>query len=359
MPPEEPAIVVIGGTGATGREIVAALGRTLPAARIAVAARRPVAGMPTVILDVEAPSAEAMQQLRGFDLAVLALGPFHAVRDRAHRLCIEAGLDCVDVLDCPATARDVLALGGAAHGQGVRVLTGMGLNPGLSTLLLDLLLGCGFQPPQRIRVRLFAGGDEPAGYAATRMMLHQFQPMVEGFCQGRAVDVAAVDEGDEATYRFPGLDAPVAAIHCTSAEPALLAAGRHADDLPEEIDYRIHFQGMTTGVARALRRSSRWRGERTTAAMAHVFLTLHGLSRRRAGNRSSSIMVVDDGRCRTWADGRSVFGMTAGFAAMMAAHAIGQRESIEPGVHTMSPALMPPADACAALGGLGIRIGVQ
>lgn len=359
MPPEAPAIVVIGGTGATGREIVAALGRTMPGARIAVAARRPVAGMATVILDVEAPSAEAVRQLRGFDLAVLALGPFHAVRDKAHRLCIDLGLDCLDVLDCPATARDVLALAGAARGQGVRVLTGMGLNPGLSTLLLDLLLGCGFQPPQRMRVRLFAGGDEPAGYAATRMMLHQFGPTVEGFRQGRAVDVAATDDGDDASYRFPGLDGPVAAIHCTSAEPAMLAAARDADDMPEQIDYRIHFQGMTPGVARVLRRSSGWRGERTTAVMAHVFLKLHGLSRRRAGNRSSSIMVVDDGRCRTWADGRSVFGLTAGFAAVVAAHAVANRERIAPGVHPMSPALMPSAEVCAALGGLGIRIGVQ
>jgi hypothetical protein len=82
------------------------------------------------------------------------------------------------------------------------------------------------------------------------------------------------------------------------------------------------------------------------------------MSRSKAGNFSSSMMVVDDGRTKAWAHGRSVFGLTAGFASVVAAHLLHSREDIPPGVHAMSPGVISSEAARSALASAGIHIEV-
>ena len=358
-PPDRSSVVVIGGTGATGREIVAALEEAAPGTRVAIASRRAgqsAGGRETFRLDVESPDRVSLARLAEFDLAVIALGPFHAIGPAAHLACLKAGTDALDIIDCPRTAKAVLALRGEAVDGGVRLLTGMGLNPGLSTLLLDRLLGV--DPPPHVRVRLFAGGDEPAGRAATSMMIEQFRDEVEVLDSGRITSVPAADDGDDSLYRFPGDREAVLALPCTSAEPVLLADRSAPEHLPGRVDYRIHFQGLTRGVARVLRRSSRWRGARVDNMLAQLFLLLHGLARRNPVNRSSSVLSVDAGpHGRISAGGQTTFGLTARFAAAISALLLQGGLRCGPGVHAMSDDVADPEELSRMLTRLGVRIG--
>jgi hypothetical protein len=335
-----PRIVVIGGAGATGAIIVAALRRVLPNATIVVASRsaweqpRPPEADGAIPLDAacDLPQPAGITALAGFDLAVLALGPFDAVLDRAHRLCIAAGVDCLDINDSPEASRAILALDPVASSAKVTVLTGMGLNPGLSTLLLDDLVAS-LQQVERIEVRLFAGGNEPSGVAATRTMIANFRPHVLEFRNGRETSVAADDVSTQRAFAYPTIPGSLVSIHCSSAESALLEA--RGDAAPKaHIDYRIHFQGMPPGLVGVFRRSPFLRSPRAARGLARFFHTMHGRSRQRSGNLDRSVMAVravgttSDGiACaRTaFATGATTFGMTAAFAAVVAkAHLRGE-----------------------------------
>ncbi len=326
---ETSRIVVIGGGGGTGRLVVAALRRLMPLATIVVASRnapdalRPPGADGAIAVDAgrASPDPLSIAVLQGFDLAILALGPFDEMLDRAHRLCIAAGIDCIDVNDSPAASRAILALDELAVQAGTRVLTGMGLNPGLSTVLLD------------DEVRLFAGGNEPSGVAATRTMIANFGPKVFEVANGEEIAVRADDRSSAAHFAFPTLPGELAAIHCSSAESALLEA-RGASAPRGAIDYRIHFQGMPTGMVGVFRRNAILRSDRVARILAPFFHAMHGRSRSRPGNLDRSVMAVRalpgqaGAGLTVFATGTTTFGMTAAFAAAMAkAHLSRGRET--------------------------------
>lgn len=335
-----PRIVVVGGAGATGAIIVAALRRALPDATIVVASRsawervRPPDADGAILLNAACypPQPASIAALAGFDLAVLALGPFDAVLDRAHRLCIAAGVDCLDINDSPEASRAILALDPIASSANVTVLTGMGLNPGLSTVLLDDVV-TRLRHAERIEVRLFAGGNEPSGLAATRTMIANFRPYVFEFRDGHEMSIAADDASDRRVFAYPTIPGARVSIHCSSAESALLEA--RGDATPKaHIDYRIHFQGMPPGLAGMFRRLPFLRSPRAARALARFFHAMHGRSRRRSGNLDRSVMAVravgrtSDGAAHAitaFATGATTFGMTAAFAAAVAkAHLHGE-----------------------------------
>lgn len=335
-----PRIVVIGGAGATGAIIVAALRQAVPDATIVVASRsaweraRPPDADGAILLDAacDPPQPASIAALAGFDLAVLALGPFDAVLDRAHRLCIAAGVDCLDINDSPEASRAILALDPIASSANVTVLTGMGLNPGLSTVLLDDVVAR-LQHVERIEVRLFAGGNEPSGIAATRTMIANFRPHVLEFRDGRETSAAADDASHQKAFAYPTIPGARVSIHCSSAESTLLEA-RGGASPTAHIDYRIHFQGMPPSLAGMFRRLPFLRSPRAARALARFFHTMHGRSRQHSGNLDRSVMAVRAvGRTRdgtahaltAFATGATTFGMTAAFAAAVAkAHLRGE-----------------------------------
>ena len=337
---ENSRIVVIGGGGGTGRLVVAALRRLMPLATIVVASRnapdalRPPGADGAIAVDAgrASPDPLSIAVLQGFDLAILALGPFDEMLDRAHRLCIAARIDCIDVNDSPAASRAILALDELAVQAGTRVLTGMGLNPGLSTVLLDDALER-IGEPERIEVRLFAGGNEPSGVAATRTMIANFGPKVFEVANGEEIAVRADDRSSAARFAFPTLPGELAAIHCSSAESALLEA-RGASAPRGAIDYRIHFQGMPPGMVGVFRRNAILRSDRVARILAPFFHAMHGRSRSRPGNLDRSVMAVRalpgqaGAGLTVFATGTTTFGMTAAFVAAMAkAHLSRGRET--------------------------------
>jgi saccharopine dehydrogenase-like NADP-dependent oxidoreductase len=248
----------------------------LPDALICAAGRHAPAELPKGVdtfesLDVAAQENEWLPILEKQDIAVLALGPFSHLRESAHRICLKAGLHCVDINDCPQTSRLILGLDSEARRQNVAILTGMGLSPGLSTLLLTQVLRLLDGAADDAAVRLFAGGDEPAGLGATRAMIDLLGPNVGEIREGKEKIVSASDAGARSTYAFPTLADVVHVVHCNSAEPPLLEASTIASALLARVDYRIHFQGMPGVIVDLFRRYAFLRSGKTADRLAAVF----------------------------------------------------------------------------------------
>lgn len=160
-------ILVIGGTGATGRLVRDRL--TAAGLEADHSSRGPGSEPGHVRLDLDGPPAEAVDLLARYDWAVACLGPFEVLGDRLHRACLAAGTGLVDVNDGIAVHRRIGELDRAARDAGVRLLTGFGLCPGLSTAQLHLA-GRAVADPRRAETRLRIAGGQASGPAAVRSM---------------------------------------------------------------------------------------------------------------------------------------------------------------------------------------------
>ena len=91
-------VIVIGGSGETGKRIVSLLSLTYPNITIASAARRDQPNLPTasnivaVQLDIE-DKKKAVATLSVYDLAIIALGPMDQYGSTPHKLCLQANID--------------------------------------------------------------------------------------------------------------------------------------------------------------------------------------------------------------------------------------------------------------------------
>ncbi|MDU3294614.1 MAG: hypothetical protein E7E29_23175, partial [Pseudomonas aeruginosa] len=132
-------IIVLGGHGETGRRIVGNLSLRYPDLQVTIGSRRaaPASDGTTPIVRIDTNDrVQALEVLSHYDLAIIALGPMHVHGSTPHQLCIEAGVDCIDINDSLVVAEQVLALQAVAAQSKRAVFTGMGFTPGLSSMLI-------------------------------------------------------------------------------------------------------------------------------------------------------------------------------------------------------------------------------
>jgi ubiquinone/menaquinone biosynthesis C-methylase UbiE/protein-S-isoprenylcysteine O-methyltransferase Ste14 len=357
-------LLVVGGTGRTGRLIAADLAQRRPDYQIDVGTRRPrrSAELPAAVgrvrVDVR-DRAEAVRTFSRYDLVVIAVGPFEAIGESVHRLCLEAGVDCLDVNDSLPAARRILALGPLAEASGRLVLTGMGLSPGLTTLLArEALAGAG-AGPCRLRLRLFVGGNQAAGRSAIRAMLSSFARSVPEIRQATFKEVSSDDASGEAWYSFPSVPRRVRLFHYPTPEawtfPIYLGARAAAI---ERMDYRVHFQGMPTAFVRLLRWTPLLRSGPATAVLSRAVAVVHELGRRR--REAGAIVLAEaetpDGAVTAVAAAPSSYAATARFASAIAELALEGRLAVDRGVHPLESALSDVAELRDLLQARGIDL---
>jgi hypothetical protein len=274
-------IILIGGLGNVGRYILSIIIERLGEVHVDVASRNVHKAnyipnkVGKVTLDLHN-SSSTVDKLSGYDLAILTIGPFEEFKGEPHRLCIEAGVDCLDVNDSLSAAYDIFRLDGLAKEKGVRVFTGMGLNPGLSTFMLHSLLKKVPEGQKRIKNRLFGGAKENSGAASVMTMLSYFGPKVNEIRKGKHCLVAADDDEEESWYRLPGFTRASIFIHCPSVEAWTLKRSKEIDIREiERCDYRVHFQGLPMWVVRAYRRHSMLRSHRNIKRFGKFMAFLH------------------------------------------------------------------------------------
>jgi len=293
------SVVVIGGTGESGHRIVRDLRLRHPALRLASASRRRdaetelPAGVTWCELDIERPD-EARDRLRAFDLAVIALGPMEHVGARAHSLCLEAGVDCVDINDSLAAADAILALEQQAAANGCRIHTGLGLSPGLSTLLLLQLAHENASAAGLYRSRLYMGAAHGGGRTSPHALVASFRRQLEVYRDGRRQRIASPWRDAASRFRFPGHDQPLSLIPYATPETATLARNG-AEVGITALDSRFHVQFLPQGLARAIAAIAP--GPALREAVARRFhASGQAAKRRRSADPATTLWVYPDDR---------------------------------------------------------------
>lgn len=268
-------VLVLGGSGESGRRIVDHLARRYPEWRVTSAARRPQS-VPTgpgnrrvMEFDIR-DRARALATLAEHDLAIIAMGPMHAYGAEPHRLCLEAGIDCIDINDNLGVADEVLGLHEHACESGRLVLTGMGFTPGLSSLLLAKLAAQCAAPNGHYHIRVCMGAAYGGGESSPYAILSSFSRRIQVLDGGRRQVQDTPWKDAQRYFVFPGHSHPVEMIPFSALEVASQTADRNRASMAiARVDARYHIQYLKQGFARFM--SSFDLGPSTLDRLARMF----------------------------------------------------------------------------------------
>jgi hypothetical protein len=337
-----PRILVIGGTGVVGRIIATELARAFPGAEVIAASRTAVPanvdGVRFEPLDICDPNA-LLAALSDIDLAVVAAGPFDDFRASIHRTCIDAAVDVVDINDSATAAAEIVDLDRPARTQGVRILTGMGLAPGLSTLLLFKLLGRDGPRPEHCRVRLYMGARNSGGPSNSSVLLEGFKRHLPALSDGETMIEPAGWSGPDARFTFPGRTAPVRLLPFASPEFMTLPAFGSTRALGlRSLDWRYHVQFLPAGVGRFLAATGITRSRRVIALLARSFHRSGLRMRQRPDADETTTLVVapKSGSANCAIHGPvATSHLTATMATAAAVHLLGDGKDLQAGVYPL------------------------
>lgn len=178
-------VLLLGATGIVGRRVATELIRTGALERLVLAARDEAAleslagllrGSTEVTIDAFDLLAEgAAAHLRGHDVVVSCAGPGYLLEERCVDAAIEAGVDYVSLNDDDAPARAIAGRHDEARDRGVTIVSGCGVAPGLSNLLVALA-SKKLERIQEVEVSVGASSADPAGPAADLHFVKMFEP---------------------------------------------------------------------------------------------------------------------------------------------------------------------------------------
>jgi saccharopine dehydrogenase-like protein len=210
-------VVVFGGYGTFGSHVarelarighvVTVAGRDRCRAEAAAAALGPQHH--GVAADVTDPRS-CGQALAGQSVAVSCAGPFSALGETLLEACLRARCHYADIGDDRAHAARVRGWGERFRDAGLAAAYGCSSLPGLSGALALLAREGATGPPERARVTLFIGNDNPKGEAAVRSAVAVLgrpiaapQGTLRGF-RDREVVALPAPFGRRAVYNFDG-----------------------------------------------------------------------------------------------------------------------------------------------------------
>ena len=169
-------ILVTGATGVMGRRVTAELAQSGEIEELLITSRdgseaTRVASLfgggrvRGAALDVTDTSA-FIGLARGVDVVVNAAGPGYLFEVECVRATIDAGTHYVSLCDDVVVTERVAALDPAARDAGVTVISGCGLSPGLTNLMVGLA-AAELDEPEEIEIALGASSADPSGQATT------------------------------------------------------------------------------------------------------------------------------------------------------------------------------------------------
>jgi hypothetical protein len=325
-PRRDGPIVVIGGYGAVGRTVAAALAPALPG-RVVVAgrhggaawacARRLGDGVRAARVDATRPD-EVARLVHGAAAVVMCVEAGNA---EVARLCLGHGVPVVDVSATAAVLDAVVRLDGAARAAGAAAVLSVGLAPGITNLLARCVVA---RLPDAARIDLTLGlglGDEHGGDARRWAVRGLGTPTPPGI-GARAVDLPGF--GRRVAHPFPFSDQ-----HTLSRSLGLPVVTRLCFD-----------QRSVTAALFGLRRARAFAGPRRqrTALAAD-----RALARLRLGGTSwvaHARAVASDGRSAEVAvRGHGDARVTAGVAAAVVRRVV--IGDVPPGVHHLDEVVEP------------------
>jgi saccharopine dehydrogenase-like NADP-dependent oxidoreductase len=141
---------MLGASGSVGRYVAAEIGRNADVTELRIASRRArtaekvarlLGGPSDRVRPVTADITDRTSSLQAFgdaDVVVSAAGPAYLLEEPSISIAVETGTPYVSLADDHAIVKSILALSDAAAKNGATIVSGCGLSPGLSNLLIAL-----------------------------------------------------------------------------------------------------------------------------------------------------------------------------------------------------------------------------
>ena len=222
-------ILVIGGAGHIGSVIVSELHRLDSTAEITIADKNvekakeiaKMVGGDIKILHVDAAAEDSLvNAIKGFDVAVSAIGPFHKFGVPILKAALRAGVNFVDINDDYDATEEALKLHEEAQERKVTALIGMGATPGITNLLarhgtrkLDKVSEIG-------TYWIWTAIDPTMGPAIIDHYFHAITGMIPTYKNGEWVMVKALSEPEY--YEFPKPIGSWEVAHAGHPEPVTI-----------------------------------------------------------------------------------------------------------------------------------------
>jgi hypothetical protein len=169
-------IIVLGGYGAIGTHVCAAVSR-LPYVDCVVAgrslrkARRVARQLTATTLQIDAEDAESLEgKLSGAFMVIDLAGSFQRRSPAVARYCAQNGIHYVDLSDDRAYTAQLLKLDAQARRGGSVVVTGAGSLPGLASILVDSMRSQ-FSSIDEIHAHVTLGAAHPHGEGSAASLL--------------------------------------------------------------------------------------------------------------------------------------------------------------------------------------------
>ncbi|MBS7621431.1 saccharopine dehydrogenase NADP-binding domain-containing protein [Candidatus Bathyarchaeota archaeon] len=222
-------ILVLGGAGHIGSVIVSELHRLDSTAEITIADKNvekakeiaKMVGGEIKILHVDATAEDSLvNAIKGFDVAVSAIGPFHKFGVPVLKAALRAGVNFVDINDDYDATEEALKLHEEARERKVTALIGMGATPGITNLLarhgtrkLDEVSEIG-------TYWIWTAIDPTMGPAIIDHYFHAITGMIPTYRNGEWVMVKALSEPEY--YEFPKPIGSWEVAHAGHPEPVTI-----------------------------------------------------------------------------------------------------------------------------------------
>lgn len=201
-------VLILGGRGRIGSSVAQDIA-THTQANITITSRDPTAaiavskriGSQVDVLALDLADTEVLRKaIASADLVVHSAGPFHYRDASVLKICIEQGVNYLDVSDHPSFTRKALAYKSAAEEAGVTAIVNTGIFPGISNSMVREGVEQ-FDQAERIHLSYLVSGSGGAGVTVMRTTFLGLQKPFEAWIDGGWQEVKPYS--DREAIEFP------------------------------------------------------------------------------------------------------------------------------------------------------------
>lgn len=145
---------------------------------------------------------ELSELVEGTDLVVNSVGPYYRHGTHVLDVCIEEGVNYIDICDDYDTTKKLLEKNETAKSEGITAIIGMGASPGLTNLIAK----CGYNQlnsVDSVKIYWAESAVDPTGFAAIDHWLHITWGNVPMYIDGSDVDKAGLSDPEPVTFPEP------------------------------------------------------------------------------------------------------------------------------------------------------------
>ncbi len=249
-------ILVIGASGETGRIILKYIKSRHPKVRLYAGGRHEVSDIQEaefVKIDINEHNS-AVSIVSDFDLVIASCGPMERVLAKVHDICLDAKVDVIDINDSAKAAKLALENHNKAQKSGIRIYSGMGMSPGLTSIMLRSLAEQKLSDKGIYRARICMGTSYGGGPTSTYAMLDNLVPEIPVFKDSQISVIKNPWVDERASFQFQGKSKKLSGVHYATPEMYALSSDRYPRDKAPvtEYDIRCTMEGFPVMAAKII-----------------------------------------------------------------------------------------------------------